>query len=279
MAHQFAWSRGLAQPRGYFLSLTSDSIIHRAGPSPTVFLAISVASPGPLLAAKQHLPTPRPDETSYSDFSLWSTSYRLTNFNQAVALASFNGRRREPSSHRHPMYTAPELCTPNTGEFEPALADRADVYALGFVVVDLALGGMIAANGADATKYRLKKALGVGLEEDVLMTALRAMLKEEQRERPSAGEVLRATGRAAGMQTEVVAKAGAVAPKTEEAEGRVIKVEEVGGVTGIPIEAEGVEEVADKAEEMDRAIGTPYMVISQFYAFPSSLHVSTDLGW
>lgn len=39
------------------------------------------------------------------------------------------------------------------------------------------------------------------------------------------GAVLRAEG-----------EAGAVAGKTEEAEGRVIGVEEVGGVTGIPVE-------------------------------------------
>ena len=71
----------------------------------------------------------------------------------------------------------------------------------------------------------------------------------------------RETGRADGMQTEAVAKAGAVTGKTEEAEGQVIKVEEVGGVIGIPIEAEGVEEVAGKVEEMDRAIGTSVEVV------------------
>lgn len=105
-----------------------------------------------------------------------------------------------------------------------------------------------------------------------------------------------------GMRKEAVAKAGAVVGKTGEAEGRVTRVEEVGGVIEIPVEVGEGEDVADKVDEMDRAIGTRaeaavrdeaatiwkltvsprqwHMVVyrSSKRTHPSSLHVSIDLG-
>lgn len=66
----------------------------------------------------------------------------------------------------------------------------------------------------------------------------------------------RETAQVVGMRKEAVAKAGAVAGKTGEAEGRVTRVEEVRGVIEIPVEVGEGEDVADKVDEMDRAIGT-----------------------
>lgn len=98
----------------------------------------------------------------------------------------------------------------------------------------------------------------------------------------------------------MVAKAGALAGKMGEAEGRIIRAGEVGGVIGIPVEAEEGEEWRTKERRWTGQLGREqrwrsetgrsrlwrlkvssrqwHMVISQFHAHRSSLQVSIDLG-
>lgn len=69
IAHQFACSPASPTPAATssLSPPTPSSTAPPPPPPPIVSLAISNFSPGLLLAAKQHPPTPHPDETAYSD--------------------------------------------------------------------------------------------------------------------------------------------------------------------------------------------------------------------